>query len=278
MSGKVKLVIIDPQNDFCNPKDQHFAPKGSLYVPGADEDMKRLGGMVRKLGNRINEISVTFDSHHDLDVAHPIFWRNSEGKHPDWYQVITEDDVVNGVWFPTLPGIHVRNRMVEYVRSLQANGRYELRIWPPHCIIGTPGQNIYQDLLVPLREWCTKYYRTITPVTKGSNLWTEHYSAVKAEVPDPEDPTTQINTRFVQDFADDDISDILLAGEALSHCVASTFRDLVEAFGNNDIIKKMVLLTDACSNVPGCESYGEQFVKDFVALGMRQTTTDDYLA
>ena len=35
---KLHLVAIDPQNDFCSPH-------GSLYVPGAEEDMKRLARM-----------------------------------------------------------------------------------------------------------------------------------------------------------------------------------------------------------------------------------------
>jgi len=34
----VHLLIIDPQNDFSNPQ-------GSLFVPGADDDMKRLATM-----------------------------------------------------------------------------------------------------------------------------------------------------------------------------------------------------------------------------------------
>ena len=37
----IHLLAIDPQNDFCDPS-------GSLYVPGADEDTKRLAGFVTK--------------------------------------------------------------------------------------------------------------------------------------------------------------------------------------------------------------------------------------
>jgi hypothetical protein len=33
----------------------------------------------------------------------------------------------------------------------------------------------------------------VRKVTKGENPWTEHYSAVQAEVPDDDDPRTQLN-------------------------------------------------------------------------------------
>jgi nicotinamidase-related amidase len=39
---KLHLVVIDPQYDFCDPN-------GSLFVPEADNDMKRLAVMVERL-------------------------------------------------------------------------------------------------------------------------------------------------------------------------------------------------------------------------------------
>lgn len=45
----VHLLVIDPQNDFCDPN-------GSLFVPGADEDMKRLGGFIERVKDKLNDI------------------------------------------------------------------------------------------------------------------------------------------------------------------------------------------------------------------------------
>ena len=42
MAKKVHLLVIDPQNDFCDPN-------GALCVAGADGDMKRLADMVIEL-------------------------------------------------------------------------------------------------------------------------------------------------------------------------------------------------------------------------------------
>ena len=110
-------------------------------------------------------------------------------------------------------------------------------------------------------------------VTKGSNYKTEHYSAVQADVPDIEDTSTMLNTRFIGMLEKAD--EILISGEALSHCVANTIRDIANNFGEENI-KKFILLEDASSNVTGFENLGEEFVKEMVSRGMKKTTTEEY--
>lgn len=269
MSKKVELVIIDPQNDFCDPN-------GSLSVDGADADMTRVADLVKRIGKHLSDINVTLDSHHDVDVAHPIFWRNSENENPKPFTIISSEDVINGVWQPAVPSKALRERTVEYVKQLDAGGRYPLCIWPPHCVIGSWGHNIFPELHEALRSWETEQFATLTTVTKGSNPYTEHYSAIKAEVPDPNDPTTQINTDFIQKLLDAD--DILISGEALSHCVKSTFEDAASEFGSDEYLEKLVILTDASTSVPGFEKEGQDFVNNLIQRGARHTTTKDYLA
>src|SRR5678816_2250300 len=75
MSKRIELLVIDPQVDFCDPK------RGALYVPGAEEDMKRLAKMITRLKDKLDDVHVTLDSHHFIHIAHPIFWRDSHGKH-----------------------------------------------------------------------------------------------------------------------------------------------------------------------------------------------------
>jgi nicotinamidase-related amidase len=133
---------------------------------------------------------------------------------------------------------------------------------------------VYPALFEALQKW-EDSFATVDFVTKGSNVFTEHFSAVKAEVPDPEDPTTQLNAKFVQTLEDADI--ILLAGQALSHCVANTMRDTADAFSDPKYIEKVHLLTDASSNVPGFDNLGEDFVKELTGKGMKLTTTVDFL-
>jgi len=267
---KIELLIIDPQNDFCEPH-------GALFVPGATEDMERLASMIIRLKRKIDDIHVTLDSHHFVDIAHPIFWVKSDGTNPDPFTIITADEVVNGVYRTTNP--QFQKRATEYVKALEANGRYPLCIWPPHCLIGSWGYGVVDSLFNALLEW-EQQFAMVDYVTKGSNLWSEHYSAVQADVPDSEDPDTQLNMRLIETLQKADV--ILLAGEAKSHCLANTVIDIGNNFGE-DNIKKLVLLEDATSNVPDppgttmFTDFGDQFVNDMVARGMQISTTDNYL-
>lgn len=80
------------------------------------------------------------------------------------------------------------------------------------------------------------------------------------------------------DFLDvlEEADKIIVTGEALSHCVASTVRDAVDF--RSDIAKKLVLLEDTSSNVPGFEKLGIDFVEDMKKLGMEVSTSVDYLS
>ena len=264
---KIHLVVIDPQNDFSTPQ-------GSLFVQGADQDMSRLALMVKRLGRKIDDIHITMDSHRKVDISHPMWWKDSAGKHPSPFTMITADDVDAGRWTTTQPSAYTRS--LKYLRALATGKRYPHVIWPEHCLIGDVGHNVHKDVAEAVHEWEQTRYAMADFVTKGSNPWTEHFSAVQAEVPDPTDPSTQVNTRFIQTLESADI--ILLAGEALSHCCANTVRDVAKNFSDPRFVEKMVLLTDATSNVTGFEQYGVDFVRDLTAMGMKTSTTTTVLA
>jgi len=302
---KIDLVIVDPQNDFCFPDmlgfikdfqhdfvgvDSHlekFLKKtyakigpGALYVDGAYDDMKRLAKFIELVGPSLNDIHVTLDTHHLVDIAHPIFWVNSNGNHPPYFTIISVDDVSNGTWRTFNPSM--QTRALDYVKQLASNGRYPLCIWPPHCLIGTWGHNVVEPLNTALGRW-EESFALVDYVTKGSNYWTEHYSAIKADVPDPTDTSTDLNEPFIVTLQEADI--ILFAGEARSHCLANTVFDIADEFDkdNNQLIKKIHLLTDTTSDVadlPGTTMFkdmGEQFVADMVKRGMQLTTTEEFL-
>ena len=267
MAKSVHLVVIDPQVDFCDPQ-------GALYVKGAESDMTRLSRMVGRLSTKLDDIHVTLDSHRLIDVAHPIFWKDSTGRVPAPFTIITARDVENGRWTPVLPSM--MKRMLTYVQTLEANGRYPLCIWPPHCLIGSPGHCVVPELHHALQRWEQQRFALVDYVTKGSNPFTEHYSAIVADVPDPSDPGTQINTAFIKTLLDADI--VAIAGEAGSHCLANTVRDVANNFGDDSYVKRLVLLEDATSPVPGFEPFQTDFIKEMKARGMQISNTQDFLA
>ena len=262
---KVDLIVIDGQNDFCDPK-------GSLYVGGADKDMDNLSLFIEKNSKKLNQIHATLDTHHVFSIFHPMFWIDSAGSHPAPFSMITVDDVENGKWIAIAPGL--RKRATEYVRALAKKGKYLLIIWPEHCLIGTWGTQLYPSFVNALLKWERDNVGMVDFVTKGSNFLTEHYSAVQADVPDPSDSSTLINMPFINTINTAD--EILFGGEALSHCVAYTMDDIFDNI-SPDAVKKFVLLTDASAPVGGFEKNAEDFVKRATARGVRLATTKDYL-
>lgn len=262
---KTHLVIIDPQNDFCDPA-------GALYVPGAERDIEALATLLDRIGDKLEDVHVTLDSHRKVDISHPMWWRSASGQRPDPFTRITTDDLKQGRWTTARPALH--DRTLAYLEALETLGRYPHTIWPYHCLIGDEGHCIAPKLASALHAWEDRF-AVVDVITKGSNPWTEHFSGVQAEVPDPEDPGTQLNSGFVSTLQDADV--ILMAGEALSHCLANTVRDIAQQFGAPDLIQKIHLLTDASSPVPGFEAEADAFVRDLSAQGMKLITTQDAL-
>lgn len=276
MPAKIRLLIIDPQIDFM---DGPAIINSTLPVPGAWDDMLRLSTMVDRLGSRLDDIAVTLDSHHPVDVAHSPFWVNSQGAHPAPFTMITAADVAAGVWTPRNPSW--RARMLDYVQKLDAAGKYTLFIWPTHCLIGSPGASVQPDLFASLRRWEEREFGVVNYVTKGTNIFTEHYSAVAAEVADPSDPGTLLNADLIDSLRDSDV--ILIAGEALSHCVLSTVQDIADNIGDEHV-RKFVLLTDCSSPVqpvPGSPDFpaiAQKWVDGMKIRGMKTSTSTTYLA
>lgn len=270
MKRTVHLVSIDPQNDFCI-KDGPGGEKGTLVVPGAEADMDRLGAFINKNQKRLDEIHCTLDSHQVIHIAHPPFWVNSKGQNPDPFTVISNDDVKNGTWRARHPGW--QKKAAEYVEKLTANARYPLVIWPVHCVIGSWGHSIVPVVQKALQAWEQDTFNRVNFVAKGSNLFTEHYSGVQADVPDDDDPSTKLNTRLIKILTEAD--EILITGEALSHCVANTITDIANTFGD-DNVKKFTLLEDTSSNVTTFENLGKDFVAKMVKKGMKVTNTKDW--
>lgn len=255
---RLVFLIIDPQNDFSDTQG------AALPVPGANADAARLAGLLNRVGDHITAIHVTLDTHQWVDISHPIFWRDSTGKPPPPFTTITVADVENNVWQPFKP--EQRTRALNYVRILRDNGRYALTIWPPHCLVGSWGHGVIPAVAEALQRWEETRFARVHYVLKGQNPWTEHYSALQADVPDPADPDTEPNTRLIQALDHADV--VALSGQALSHCVANTVRDIADHLGPESI-RKLVLIEDTSSPVPGFEALACQFMTDMRQRGMQ---------
>lgn len=286
---RIHLVIIDPQNDFLGKDDASpfSVDDGSgkslvaaLPVKGAVADMDRVAQFIDREGKKLDDIHVTLDSHRLIDIAHPAFWMDQNGNQPAPYQIISVADIEAGIWTTRNPAF--RSRALAYARDLeQTPNHYKICIWPPHCLIGTWGHNVYPPLNAALQRWSDREFAMVDYVTKGSNPWTEHYGALLAEVPDPNDPSTGLNTGFLRMLAEADI--VAVAGEASSHCVLKTVTQIADNIGDEHI-KKFHLLKDCMSPVPAIPgvvdfpAIAKAWLKDMQRRGMTVTTSTDFLS
>lgn len=265
----IQLVMIDFQYDFCDPN-------GRLYVPGAEKDAVRLAHFIDKAGIELDDIHPTLDSHQRLHIAHPEFVVNQVGNHPDPFTVIGYANAKLGLYRCAFLGI--QDYWLSYVKALEENGRYPYCIWPPHCLIGTRGHALMPEIneaLIGDNGWAVRTGSTVSYLTKGSSFKTEHYSAVRADVPDDDDPSTQLNMGFIEPLETADM--LIWAGQAGSHCVPNTYHDVAEEFGDSYDFSKWVLLEDCQSPVMGFEKLQVGAMTEMSAKGMRIMTSTEML-
>jgi nicotinamidase/pyrazinamidase len=279
------LLIIDAQNDFCDLPPAYCpvnpltgaARQPALPVAGAHADMQRLAQFIRAALPQIDAITLTLDSHHRLDIAHPTFWQAGDGHEVPPFTPITAAQVRAGVYVPrqaqALP------RALAYLDALEANHRYTLMVWPVHCEMGTWGHNLQADVQAACNTWEDAHGAQTHKLNKGSNPWTEHYSAVMAEVPDAQDTATGINHALLARLAT--AGTLLIAGEASSHCVRASTEHLLDQLPhapNYNPAQRIVLLADCMSPVAGFEAMQAEFFSAAQSRGVQVATSGEMLA
>ena len=310
--SRTHLLVIDAQNDFCDLPESWLPPDPpaaggagsnashdasdntdtgigdpgnagmarlapSLPVAGAHADLLRLAGFIDRAGDALADLTLTFDSHHRYGIERPAFWRQADGDAVAPFTPITAQVVREGRFAPRAEGAAAR--VLAYLDALEAAGRYTLMVWPAHCEIGSWGHGLHAAVGRACAAWEARSLRAARKVMKGTNPLTEHYSAIRAEVPDAADPSTQTNEALLAALAEADT--LLVAGQAGSHCVRATVQDVADHFlrrlGRADL-SNLVLLTDCMSPVAGFEANQQAFLDEMRALGARLVTAGEALA
>jgi nicotinamidase/pyrazinamidase len=288
LKPKTVLLIIDPQNDFCDPN-------GSLYVPGADQDMHRLSVFIQDHLEDINHIKISLDSHYYHQPFHKNHWmagsnpvqrpndsagprKYAQGERPLPFTTITLKDVIDDAWVPLY---HAEE--MKYMLEMLAKKDKSLTIWPVHCLLGTPGHAVYPELMtaIQLHADCSSDSDQYEMIIKGQSLYSEHYGIFQAEVEFQSDPFTWPNEELYIDLCKADR--IYVAGEGKSHCVLSTLQQMVEisswnGANNAKFLNKIHVLTDCMSSVPNIttpdgkvvefDKMANESFREFEKLGM----------
>lgn len=279
MKHSFHLLVIDPQNDFCDLPASYLPPgvdgqqiQPALPVAGAHQDMLRLSDLIVRGMAGISQISLTLDSHQRFDIAHPTFWQQADGAAVSPFTTISAQAVRAGQFQPRRAAL--LPRVLAYLDALEANQRYQLMVWPVHCEIGTWGQCVHADLHAAYNRWEDAQLGVVAKIHKGQNPHTEHYSALMAEVPDAGDEATALNQALLQDLSR--AERIFIAGEAGSHCVKASTEHLLQ-FLPPSMAGKLVLLQDCVSPVAGFETQYQDFLQGLRQHGVQLASCADVL-
>ena len=267
----LQLLVIDAQKDFC-------FPQGSLYVggrsgSGAVEDMKRLAAFIYRNLDRITGITATMDTHFAYQIFFAPFWLDERGRPLTPHTIIHTEDIRDGRVRPD-PALAwwlcdgdypwLLRQVAYYTAELERGGKYELYLWPPHCLLGSDGHAlagvIHEARLFHSFARTAQSYVEI----KGGNPLTENYSALGAEVLTRFDggPLARKNERLIATLLGADV--VVIAGQAASHCVKSSIDDLLGEILERDaaLARKVYILGDCMSAVTVPDGKGG-FLADF---------------
>lgn len=263
----IHLLLIDMQVDFCHEG-------GSLYVPGALGDLRRTIEFIYRNAAHITQITCSLDSHLPSQIFSPGWWVDAQGHHPAPFTIVSQEDVQSGRWQPRFEPDWSRT----YVARLEQEAKKLLTIWPYHVLIGSPGHMLDPEL------WSAVVWHAMARQTqprwlaKGSEPRTEHYSIIQPEVPLPGMVNHGRNQALLDELAGADL--IVVAGEAMSHCVLETMEDLVETFeGRPEMLRKLLLLRDCTSSVlhPQIDFHAlaEARLAEFEQMGVRMAVSTE---
>lgn len=290
----ITVAVIDDQDDF-NLDPATEGSRLSIF-PKAVTDLVALLTFIYTNLAVISKLVVTLDTHFLSQIFHPFFWVSAaDGKtHPDPFtailaQQVGDDPSKGHLWKPNPAMCYIvmgkpytpanYNAVLRYAQfycaELAKRNKPPLVIWPYHCRLGSKGATLVPSLMRALDFYEVARWSPVIFRIKGNNRLTEAYSPFGDEV-------TQYNRtkigeesdQFIQDLLETDV--LVIAGQALSHCVRAAIYDILGKILQQDpeLAKKVYILIDATSPVPGFEQQAKDAVADFKAHGMNVVTTD----
>ena len=291
---RVHLLLIDVQKDFCFPEGTLFV--GGRSGTGAIDDSKRIAEFIYRNLGVVSDITATMDTHFAYQIFFPSFWLDRDDKQLEAHRVISSEEILRGDvcpnpamarWMCNGNYAWLTRQVRYYCEQLEQAGKYQLYLWPPHCLLGSAGHalagviheaRMFHSFTRGAQSWVE---------VKGGNPLTENYSVLSPEVLTRYDgaPLAQRNTQFLKTLLGADA--VLIAGQAASHCVKSSIDDLLDQILASDpaLAKKVYIMTDCMSSVTVPDGNGgfaadftseaEKAIQRFAAAGMHLVKSTD---
>ncbi|KAK7541388.1 Isochorismatase-like protein [Phyllosticta citricarpa] len=173
------LLVVDVQEDFC-------PPNGALAVSNGRRVVTPINALLR-LPFALKVATKDF---------HP----------PSHISFASNHAPPNNVPFAS---------SVTIVNPLNASETYSSRLWPPHCVHGTPGAELLPELDAAALD---------AVVEKGQDDRVEMYSAFA----DPFRAPCVAKSRLEERLKEHGITDVFVTGLAMDYCVRYTAEDAAE--------------------------------------------------
>lgn len=298
---KVELLLIDEQEDFAYPE-------GSLFVAGqsgkgGQTAIKNSAEFIYSNIDLITEIICTMDFHLPNQVFYPTAHMKADGTSVDINTSISAADYSTGKYIANprfaaeigADQVWLTRQWKYYCEQLEKSGKYQLFIWPFHCMGGSRGQR-----LAGVIQEARMFHSFITGASnlvevKGGSPFVEHYSIFGAESNTLHNgspiPGVQKNVRLIYRLLKADM--IIMGGLAGSHCFKFSAHDLkthildqdpelMKLIGSDpkftgvkpeDLLKKIYILEDCIAPVviPGVVDFTPQqdeAIEEFRASGI----------
>ncbi len=246
-SVKTLLLVIDPQFDFED--------NGTLAVPGAIEDFKRLLRFTYDNIDKISKIMISLDTHFLFHVFSGSCWKDKNGEYVKPYTMITKEAADAGDFTP----IMYPNIFKKYLEGLDETSKKKLIIWTLHCLEFTKGWLPEQELVKMIYFHEAARKTRAFSIRKGQSIFSEMYGIFAEEY--PKDGVIKYNTELTDIIAKYDR--IIIAGEAKSHCVLESLKQFLAIYSDRpEITSKVYFLIDCCSCIPGTEAETEAELKE----------------
>ncbi|KAK8240596.1 pyrazinamidase/nicotinamidase-like protein [Phyllosticta capitalensis] len=209
------LIVVDVQEDFC-------PPNGALAVPTG-----------RAVAAPINTL---------LTLPFALKIATKDFHPPSHISFASNHAAPDNVPFAS---------SVTIVNPLNAAETYSTRLWPVHCVQGTPGAQLIPELDTA---------RLDGVVEKGMDARVEMYSAFA----DPFRAPCVASSSLEQRLRDRGVTDVFVVGLAMDYCVRYTAEDAVERGWRTWVVEEGTRAVDA-GNWDGVqremEGRGISFVK-----------------
>jgi nicotinamidase-related amidase len=268
---RILLLGIDFQKDFCDEK-------GTLSVfPGSKRDIYNTTCFIYNNMEAITDIYLSIDCHYPLQIFFSTFWRDANNNIVPPFTLITYADVQAGK-FKSIYGSP--KKVLDCLKALEVAGKGGVFLWPPHCIVGTPGFALENEFAKMIHFHAIAKVSKPQFVFKGTDIYSEMYGIIEPEY----NPNNEVTWQVLNAIADMNTGkigydEIYLCGEAASHCVLSSAEQILKRFSNMiEVLKRIVILEDCTSPVTGFETQAQEgFEKLKQQYGIRIAKSTDII-